>query len=73
MNIKDMVSGDKTVKFKYYRKDHLYYETEDGFIFPVPISDTGDAQFLAQDRAMLFMRYIRKEIEARSSEDDLSS
>jgi hypothetical protein len=27
--------------------------------FPVPISDIGGATFLAQDKAILFMRYIR--------------
>ena len=33
-----------------------------GFRFPVPISDAGTATFLAEDRAMLFMRYIRRQI-----------
>jgi hypothetical protein len=64
MNIKDMVTGDKKVTFVRYRKGELIYTTECGFEFPVPIADTGDADFLAQDRAMLFMRYIRKQIKA---------
>jgi hypothetical protein len=68
MNIKDMVSGDKKVHFKYYRKGNLYYATESGFIFPVPVEDCGDATFLPEDRAMLFMRYIRKELEAQKAE-----
>lgn len=63
-NIKDMVKDNKRVKFCYYRHEELYYITECGFMFTVPISDTGDATFLAEDKAMLFMRYIRKQIEA---------
>lgn len=45
-------------------KGELYYVTECGFMFPVPISDTGDGTFLDEDKAMFFMRYIRKQIEA---------
>ena len=29
----------------------------------MPIAEAGGAEFLAQDKALLFMRYIRKEIE----------
>lgn len=62
MDIKSMVSNDKKVSFKYYRDGTLWYITECGFLFPVPISDIGNATFHAEDRAMLFMRYIRKQI-----------
>jgi len=61
-NIKDMVKNKK-VTFVRYRCGELFYTTECGFEFPVPISDTGDADFYAEDRAMLFMRYIRKHVE----------
>ena len=60
--IKDMVSGNQKVKFTYYREGELFYTTECGFEFPVPIADTGNASFLAEDKAILFMRYIRKEM-----------
>lgn len=62
-NIKDMVKDNKKVKFKFYRAGELYYTTECGFDFPIPISDTGDGVFLAEDKAILFMRYIRKHID----------
>lgn len=65
MDLKTMVGGDKKVRFVFYRKGSLWYETETQFRFPVPISDTGDGTFLPEDKAMLFMRYIRKEIEAQ--------
>ncbi len=49
----------------HYRKGELWYVVEaTGFTFPVPVSDCGDGTFLATDRAMLFMRYIRKALEA---------
>lgn len=63
MNIKDMVKDKKKVRFTHYAHKELWYVTECGFSFPVPIDDCGDATFLAEDKAMLFMRYIRKHIE----------
>lgn len=63
MNIKDHVGGSKKVKFLYYRQKELWYETELGYRFPVPVEDTGEATFLPEDKAMLFMRYIRKQME----------
>jgi len=57
--ILDLVK-DKQVHFQYYRDKELWYETDDGFLFPVPISDIGNATFNKDDKAILFMRYIRK-------------
>lgn len=54
---------DKKVRFLFYRAKELWYTTEDGFEFPVPIDDCGDAVFLNEDKAILFMRYIRKHLE----------
>lgn len=64
-NLKEMVKDGKDgkkVNFKFYKLNELWYETETGFQFPVPISDTGDGVFLAQDKVSFFMRYIRKHI-----------
>jgi hypothetical protein len=63
MSIKDMVANGRQVQFVRYKEGELWYVTECGFEFPVPVSDTGEATFLAQDKAMLFMRYIRKHLE----------
>ena len=60
--LKDMVKDQKKVKFTHYIKKELWYETECGFSFPVPIEDCGDAVFLPEDKAILFMRYIRNHI-----------
>jgi hypothetical protein len=58
-SIKDLVKN-KRVSFSFYRAGELWYETSDGFLFPVPIKDIGDATFMKEDKAILFMRYIRK-------------
>ena len=62
MSIREMIAGKK-VRFVCYKQKELWYTTEDGFEFPVPISDTGDGEFLSEDKAMFFMRWIRKYLE----------
>lgn len=62
MNIKDMVK-DKKVTFLFYKEGELWYTTECGFEFPVPIDDVGTAAMNAEDKAILFMRWIRKQID----------
>lgn len=63
LTLKEMVQSGKQVTFIYYRAKELWYKTDDGFEFPVPIEDCGDAVFLDKDKAILFMRYIRKHME----------
>jgi len=71
-NIKDLVK-DKRVVFEYYRGSELWYVVQGtDFKFPVPISDVGDATFLAEDKAMLFMRYIRKYLKELENEQNSS-
>jgi hypothetical protein len=57
---------DRQVDFDYFRNGIAFYriETEDGtFGFPVPLNDIGDATLLKQDKAIFFMRWIRKALE----------
>lgn len=61
MDIKSMIEG-KQVTFVRYQNHELWYVTECGFEFPVPLSDTGNAAFMSKDKAMLYMRWIRKHI-----------
>lgn len=61
LNIKNMVK-DKKVTFVRFENEELIYKTECGFEFPVPLADTKGAIFKANDKAMMFMRWIRKEI-----------
>ena len=62
MNIKERVSAGKVVHFVRYQNHELWYVTDDGFEFPVPISDTGTGVFAAEDKAILFMRWIRQQM-----------
>jgi len=61
--IKQMVENNQKVRFRFYRDGQLWYGTECSFEFPVPISEAGTATFLAEDKAILFMRYIRRHLE----------
>lgn len=69
-DIKSMVKDGKVATFQYYRKNELWYKTECGFMFPVPVSDVGDGTFNAEEKAMLMMRYIRKQIAAHATDDN---
>jgi hypothetical protein len=61
--IKEMIEHKQKVAFRFYRDGQLWYATECGFEFPVPISEAGTATFLAEDKAILFIRYIRRHME----------
>lgn len=61
MSIKQHVAG--TAKFVAYRANNLYYRTESGLEFPIPISDTDQATFPAEIKAITLMRWIRKHLE----------
>lgn len=70
--IKEFVKNN-TAYFTHYFDGDLWYAVKykDGFneelaefAFPVPINDCGNATFLAEDKAMLFMRYINKQLKA---------
>jgi hypothetical protein len=65
MTLKELIKGQK-VRFKFYRDGDLWYETTNGFEFPVPIADTGTGMFKAEDEAITYMRWIRKHLELRA-------
>ncbi|MEM7432174.1 MAG: hypothetical protein AAF351_09610 [Pseudomonadota bacterium] len=63
MNIKDIVK-DNTVRFVRYRQGIAYYGVsvplQGAFQFPVPLEDIGDATLELEDKAIFFMRYIKR-------------
>ena len=61
--VKEMIINNQKVRFCFYRDGSLWYDTECGFRFPVLVAEAGTATFAAEDRAILFMRYIRKQME----------
>ncbi len=71
-NIKEMVTNNKKAKFLFYKLNELWYETETGFRFPVPVEDTGDGVFNVEEKALLLMRYIRKHIKMLQSAEQES-
>jgi hypothetical protein len=62
ITVSELVKG-KIAKFEFYRSGNLYYKTSDGFLFPIPISDTGEATFNQEHPALELMRWIRKQYE----------
>lgn len=66
LTVKDHIKGNVT--FVEYRAGNLWYRTETGFEFPVPVDDCGEASFKAVDKGLLFMRYIRRHMAFVKSE-----
>ena len=67
MDIQEIVK-EYEVRFAKYRQGNADYtvrvpsEASD-HMFPVPLSDVGDATLLATDKARVFIRSIRKALE----------
>lgn len=65
VTLKNCVTGN--VIFDYYQGGLLHYTCEyTGFKFTVPVEDTGNGKFTGVDKAMLFMRWIRKALQESS-------
>jgi len=65
MTLKEIVK-DKKARFKFYSDGELWYTTENGFEFPIPISDTGTGIFRSEENAITLMRWIRKHLEVQA-------
>ena len=63
INLKDHVSENKMVRFSFYKDGLLFYKTENGLLFEVPITETGNGSFNFEDKAIFYMRWIRKQLE----------
>lgn len=64
MDVKELVK-DKRAYFRFFREDALWYETENGFEFPVPIHDRkeiGNMVFPRDIEAIVLMKYISKHL-----------
>jgi hypothetical protein len=56
------IAKDKNVSFEFLTNKYLWYKTETGLLFPVPIKECGDSSFLKKDKATLFLKYIREQL-----------
>ncbi len=67
----DLVKDNQMVTFVYFRDEEFWYSCENGFLFPISIAEATNSKvtFLAKDKAILFMRWIRKYIEKCKKED----
>lgn len=71
ISIKEIVKNPNIVKFDHFRQGKFYYnvynpnETPEGTVyqFNVPLEEIGDSTFNGTDKAIYFMRFIRKSIE----------
>ena len=61
ISIKDLAK--QKVHFDFYRDGHLYYRTDSGFEFAVPIEDVKGATMLNEDKAIYFVRWMRKHMD----------
>ena len=64
MNITALIK-DNYVHFRRYRAGNFFYGIvfeAKRYEFPVPLEDVGDATLPDSDKAIMFMRYIRKAI-----------
>ncbi len=59
----DIVKNSKISKFVQFRENTFIYKTDSGFTFTIPLEDIKGATLLNEDKTILFMRWIRKEVE----------
>ena len=73
--IKEQVNQGQKVTFQYFRDDEFWYKTDKGLLFPVSLKEAqaGRATFLAQDKAIYYMRWIKRYIEACKKEANENS
>jgi hypothetical protein len=71
--LKDLVQPGKKVRFSFYRDKEFWYEHEDGFTFPIALDEVEGpkvrATMLAEDKAIYFMRWMKKYIDAAKNEN----
>jgi hypothetical protein len=68
MKVTDFVYTGNTVHFSSYKQNYFWYVvrdkiTGDLFRFPILMDEIGGTELLHTDKAILFMRWIRKAID----------
>jgi hypothetical protein len=58
IDLKKAVKGN--VEFQYFRDGALWYATEEGEVFPVPVEDAASSTFNRVEKGMMLMRWMRK-------------
>jgi hypothetical protein len=60
ISVTDHVRGTST--FTFYKAGNLWYRTDTGLEFPVPIDDLDSASVEAEIKSMTLMRWVRKHV-----------
>ncbi len=72
MKISDYIKEDTTATFSYCDGEALWYVLSGTFfIFPVPLEETKGATFKVRDKAVFFMRWVRKQLEYWEKEQEM--
>lgn len=61
ISIKDIVK-DNNAHFESYRNGYFHYVTDGGFEFRIPLDDVDGVTLNKEDKAIFFMRWIKKEL-----------
>ncbi|RYD85379.1 MAG: hypothetical protein EOP84_02720 [Verrucomicrobiaceae bacterium] len=62
MKLIDHVRGQSSLI--KYRQGVLWYETDTGFVFPIPVNDLGTAEMKPVEKSSLLMRWVRIQFES---------
>lgn len=65
-NVEKILKDNESVRFMFFLSGKLWYRTESGFKFPVPIKGSGQKVFLNEDRANRFYPFIKAHAEKLS-------
>lgn len=71
VNMKQHVVDNQKVAYKFYQNGSLWYETEKGLLFEVPISETGNGIFNREEKAINMMKWINKQLDVNDSAKDI--
>lgn len=66
VSIKEHVVNNQKVHFSFFRDNQFWYKTDLGFLFPISLEEvqSGKVTLLQEDKALLFMRWMRKYIDS---------
>ena len=72
VDFKEHVRDGQKVHFVLFRDDQFWYETEKGYRFPISLEEVRNSKvsLLASDKALLFMRWMRKYKESMTGLDE---
>ncbi len=62
-SVDKILNDNESVSFMFFMSGKLWYRTESGFKFPVPIRGSKQSVFLNEDRANRFYPYIKAHVE----------